>query len=132
MISTRSPSWHSPRSSCAMKRVRWRIRLPYSGCCTRRSTRTTTVLAALAETTTPTRCLTRSRIARLASVRRAVRARRSIFLPQQGHDTRQFLARAPIVRRIVELVGAQLELEAENFLARLALLEPQVAGVHLF
>src|SRR5690349_9457000 len=114
-----------------MKRERWRIRLPYSGCCTRRSTRTTTVLAALAETTTPTRCLTLSRIACLRSRYARRTRRRSALIPQEGKDPRQVLARAAIVRRIIELIGAQLEFQPEDLLARLALLDPQVARTHL-
>src|SRR5262249_10168610 len=123
MMSTRSPSPHSLRSSCARYRLRWRIRFPYSGCSTNRSTCTTTVLIILAATTVPSRRLTRSRIGSLLC--------RRGFLPEHGQDSRQLAARLSQRRRVVELAGLKLQSEPEDFLARLAFLDLQVGRAHL-
>src|SRR5208283_6242761 len=127
IICTRSPSLHSPRSSCAMKRVLRRTRLPYKACSTMRSTLTTTVLAILADTTVPSRRLIRSRIGHLL----ARRGRAARLLAEQSHDERQLAACAPIAGVIIQLIGAQLEPQPENFLARLALLDAQIGRGHL-
>src|SRR5215472_16579029 len=118
MMSTRSPSPHSLRSSCTMYRLRWRIRFPYSGCSTRRSTCTTMVLVILAATTVPSRRLTRSRIVPL-------RGRRTL-LPEHGQDSRQLAARFSKRRGVVELTGFKLQPQAEDFFARLAFLDLEV------
>src|SRR5208337_558267 len=94
-----------------------------------RSTRTTTVLVILAETTVPSRRLIRSRIAYLLIFfGRSVAAR---LFAEQSHDERQLTARAAIAGVIIELIGAQLEAEAENFLARLAFFYTQIGRGHL-
>src|ERR1700730_7187891 len=111
-IATRSPSAHLPFASCAMRRRRCLVRLPYIGCSTRRSTWTTTVLVILAETTVPSRRLIRSRIACFR-----LRLGLAFFLAKHGHQPRQLAARLLVTARIFELIGAQLETEAEQLLA---------------
>src|SRR5579875_2186065 len=54
-IRTRSPSRHSPFSSCACSRVERRSSLPYRPCWPRRSTSTVTVFCALLLVTRPSR-----------------------------------------------------------------------------
>src|ERR1039458_7194738 len=87
-----------------------------------RSTLTRTVLVILADTAVPSRRLILSRIGYLL-VRRGRAAR---LLAEQSHDERQLAARAPIAGVIIQLIGAQLEAQAENFLARLVLLDAQI------
>src|SRR5690349_16470377 len=53
VMRTRSPSLHSPFSSCACTLVERRTTLPYSGCCTWRSSSTVTVFVILLLTTRP-------------------------------------------------------------------------------
>src|SRR5579871_990459 len=101
------------------------MRLPYSGWGTRRSTRTTTVLTMRAETTTPSRCLTRSRIAgALGCLRR--------LLGNQGLDPGQLAARPFVAGRILELIGAQLHPQPEHLLAHFPFLDLKVGRTHLF
>src|ERR1035437_9806808 len=92
-----------------------------------RSTLTRTVLVILADTTVPSRRLILSRIGYLL-VRRGHTAR---LLAEPSHDERQVAARAPIAGVIIQLIGAQLEPQPENFLARLALLDAQIRRGHL-
>src|SRR5215469_12613722 len=120
IIRTRSPSRHSPRSSCAMKRLRRLIRLAYNGCWTRRSTCTTTVLVILAATTVPSRRLTRSRTGSPRPLSR-----------DQRENPRQFAPRLAVTGGVVKLVGPQLEPQTENFLSRFALLDAQISDAHL-
>src|SRR5579885_838800 len=77
-----------------------------------------------AETTTPSRSLTRSRMAGAPGCLH-------LFLGNQRLDPGQLLARLLVVGRIVELVGAQLDAQAESLFAHLALLDLKVLGAHL-
>src|SRR5690606_35027324 len=63
---TRSPMPHAFCSSCAFSLLVRRMTLPYSGCLTRSSTATTTVLSILSLTTYPSRTLRRGRCAVVA------------------------------------------------------------------
>src|SRR5208337_464933 len=74
-----------------------------------RSTLTRTVLVILADTTVPSRRLILSRIGYLL----VGRGRAARLLAEQSHDERQLAARAPIAGMIVQLIGAQLEAQAE-------------------
>src|SRR6185437_12175637 len=83
--------------------------LPYSGCFTRRSTRTTTVLSALSDTTVPVR--TRLGISILSSTLRRLRGAGALVLkrPDAG-DGAPHLAHPA---RLFELVGRRLEAQVE-------------------
>src|SRR6476661_5844503 len=83
--------------------------LPYSGCFTRRSTRTTTVLSALSDTTMPVR--TRFGIPILSStLRRSVGAGALVL---DRLDARDGAAHLADTRRLLELVGRRLEAQVE-------------------
>src|SRR5689334_15920834 len=100
--------------------------LPYSGCFTRRSTRTTTVLSPLSDTTVPVR--TRFGIPILSST-----LRRSIgsfglagALMLKRLDARDGAAHLANTRRLLELVGGRLEAEVELLALQLQQLRLQL------
>src|SRR5919112_6183438 len=83
--------------------------LPYGGCSTRRSTRTTTVLSALLDTTVPVR--TRFGIPILSStLRRSVGAGALVLKRLDARDGAAHLAHSA---RLLELVGRRLEAQVE-------------------
>src|SRR5579875_2565195 len=79
-----------------------------------------------AETTVPSRRLIRCRIA--APLRRPGAGR---LFSNQRQNPRQLAPRLAIIRRIIELIGSELEPQPENLLARLAFLDPEIGGTHL-
>src|SRR6476661_517770 len=83
--------------------------LPYSGCFTRRSTRTTMVFSPLSDTTVPVR--TRFGIPIVSStLRRSVGAGALALKCLDARDGAAHLANA---RRLLELVGRRLEAQVE-------------------
>src|ERR1043166_6760043 len=100
--------------------------LPYSGCFTRRSTRTTTVLSALSDTTVPVR--TRLGIPILSSSLRS----RFGALVLKRLDARDGAAPLPHSARLLELVRRRLEAQVELLaLQLLELLLQLVVGLDL-
>src|SRR5437762_2997611 len=90
--------------------------LPYSGCFTRRSTRTTTVFSALSDTTVPVR--TRFGIPILSStLRRSVGAGAPVL---KRLDARDGAAHHSDTRRLLKLVGRRLEAQVELLALQLA------------
>src|SRR5690242_14838205 len=100
--------------------------LPYSGCFTRRSTRTTTVLSPLSDTTVPVR--TRFGI---SSVSSALRLRAGTFILQRL-DARDGAAHFLDAARLLELVRGRLEAQVELLALQLRqLLLQLIVGLHL-
>src|SRR6476659_3941331 len=87
--------------------------LPYSGCFTRRSTRTTTVLSPLSDTTVPVR--TRFGIPIVSSTLRRSGSRFGLAgaLVLKRLDARDGAAHLADTRRLLELVGRRLEAQVE-------------------
>src|SRR5690349_12057335 len=101
--------------------------LPYSGCFTRRSTRTTTVLSPLSDTTVPVR--TRFGISILSSTLRGLRA--GAFVLQRS-DARDGAAHFLDAARLLELVRRRLEAQIELLALQIAeLLLQLVVGLLL-
>src|SRR5215211_1013469 len=94
--------------------------LPYSGCFTRRSTRTTTVLSALSDTTVPVR--TRLGISKLSSALRRSVAGFDLSGALMLHrlDAGDGAAHLANPRRLLELVGRGLEAQVELLALQLA------------
>src|SRR5919205_2398645 len=89
--------------------------LPYSGCFTRRSTRTTTVLSPLSDTTVPVR--TRFGISIFSLRLRGLRAGAFVL---QRLDLRDRAANLAHTARLLELVGRRLEAQVELLALQLA------------
>src|SRR5215218_1326773 len=102
--------------------------LPYSGCFTRRSTRITTVLSALSDTTVPVR--TRLGIPILSSALRRFGGAGALVLKRL--DLRDGAAHLADPRRLLELVGRRLEAQVELLALQLdQLLLQLVVGLDL-
>src|SRR4029079_17635462 len=95
---------------------------PYSGCFTRRSTRTTTVLSPLSDTTVPVR--TRFGILLVSS---ALGLRPGAFSLQR-RDASDRAAHLAHAARLLELVGRRLEAQVELLALQLAELLLQLGG----
>src|SRR5688572_8046189 len=131
---TVSPAW-APFSSCAMKvEVRLMV-LRYIACWTSRSTATTTVFCILALTTTPTSSL-RRRVGAAPAFSSVplisfLTLRRLGQLLDHGLDPRDVATRLADLEGVVELAQRLLEAQPEQLFLQLALLAPQLVGVHL-
>src|SRR3954454_9587659 len=96
--------------------------LPYSGCFTRRSTRTTTVFSPLSDTTVPVR--TRFGIPIVSStLRRSVGAGALVL---KRLDARDGAAHHANARRLLELVGRRLKAKVELLALQLEQLRLQL------
>src|SRR5689334_11027182 len=95
--------------------------LPYSGCFTRRSTRTTTVLSALSDTTVPVR--TRFGIP-IVSLRLRRFGARALVLKRL--DARNGAAHLADTAWLLELVGGRLEAQVELLALQVAKLRLQL------
>src|SRR3546814_1528424 len=99
------------------------MNLPYSGCFTRRSTFTTTVLSVLSDTT----CPTRTRFGIVLSFRLSAGA-----LALQRLDPRDRAAHLADAARLFELAGRRLEAQVELLALQLGeLLAKLVVGFRL-
>src|SRR5919107_31670 len=98
--------------------------LPYSGCFTRRSTRTTTVLSPLSDTTVPLRTRLGIPILSLRLGARSIAALGLGALVLQRLDASDRAANLAHAARLLELVGRRLEAQVE-------LLALQIAKLHL-
>src|SRR6476661_2288811 len=96
--------------------------LPYSGCFTRRSTRTTTVFSALSDTTVPVR--TRFGIPILSSALRRFGGASALVLKRL--DARDGAAHLANTARLLELVGRRLEAQVELLALQLGQLRLQL------
>src|SRR4029079_8423063 len=102
--------------------------LPYSGCFTRRSTRTTTVLSPLSDTTVPVR--TRFGIPILSSTLLRFGSAGALVLNRL--DARDRAAHLTHAARLFELVGRRLEAQVELFALQLdQLLLQLIVGLDL-
>src|SRR5512143_1039093 len=121
-IRTVSPVLAVFSSSCAFtRRVRVTI-LPYTGCGTRRSIATTTVLCILSLTTRPVRVLRAPRSDRRASAPSpfvCVVSAIGLF-PQHRLEARDVAPNYPQAKRILERLGRAPELQPEALLLQLA------------
>src|SRR5690606_13620668 len=119
-IRTLSPIWQELCSSCALY-FTWRVTyLPYCGCLTRRSTRTTTVLSILFEVTMPILTFGLPRICNLPWLRESPGlADSQLLLTQHREGPGDLLPRLSDVRSGVEPPRTELHAEIEEVCPKL-------------